>query len=113
MKNNMLDIDEATLKKESETSDGIVYYSSKFDEYGIPIRDGEKGKASSYILIDYCPWCGKKLPQSKRNEWFEKLEKMGFSSPMEENIPQKFKTSEWWDYGTRGRSCCLLDPRTD
>lgn len=44
----------------SETpKDKLVYYSSKFNEYGLPIYDGENGSASSYVIIQYCPWCGK------------------------------------------------------
>lgn len=47
---------------EVDNPDVIIKYSSKFDEYGIPIYDG----GTSYILIHYCPWCGTKLPKSKR-----------------------------------------------
>ena len=43
--------------------DMILLYDKKFDEYGIIIHDG----GESFISIDYCPWCGKKLPASKRN----------------------------------------------
>ncbi len=32
----------------------IIKYKKGF---GIPVRDG----GSSFILIQYCPWCGKKL----------------------------------------------------
>ena len=31
------------------------------DSYGIPVRDG----GSSWIEIDFCPWCGKKLKPNK------------------------------------------------
>ena len=30
--------------------------------YGLPVRDGENGYASSVIEIAFCPWCGAKLP---------------------------------------------------
>ena len=42
--------------------DNIVDYWNKYDEYGIPVHDG----GTSMIVIEYCPWCGKKLPPSKR-----------------------------------------------
>jgi len=42
--------------------DTLVYHSAQFDEYGIIIHDG----GSSYSLIHYCPWCGTKLPKTKR-----------------------------------------------
>ena len=96
MQNNVYNIDQKTFSS-VERCDKTIYYSSKFDEYGIPIRDGECGCATSYILINNCPWCGKRLPESKRNAWFDALEELGFDSPLDEDIPEKFKTSEWWD----------------
>lgn len=77
--------------------DKLVYYSSKFDEYGLPVYDGENGSASSYVIIQYCPWCGKKLPKSRRDEWFDCLISMGYE-PMEDfdSIPEKYKTSAWY-----------------
>ena len=84
--------------KDNQT-DKVVYYSSKFNEYGLPIHDGENGRATSYIQIQHCPWCGKKLPESQRDEWFDCLERLGFDSPLEslDEIPSKFKTSEWYE----------------
>ena len=78
--------------------DKLIYYSSKFNEYGLPVHDGENGRATSYVLIQHCPWCGKKLPESRREEWFDRLESLGFDSPFDDrdNIPAKFKTSEWY-----------------
>jgi hypothetical protein len=37
--------------------DNIVVFIEKSNEYGIIIHDG----GTSYISIDYCPWCGSKL----------------------------------------------------
>lgn len=72
--------------------DALIFYDKRFDEYGIIIHDG--GKA--YIKIEYCPWCGKKLPETKDDLWLEELEKLGFSNPFEENIPEKFNSDKWW-----------------
>ncbi len=113
MKNNMYSIFEDASNIEIEQTDKTVYYCSKFDEYGIPIYDGENGAANSYVLIDYCPWCGKRLPSSKRDEWFSALEKLGIENPLEvENIPEKFKTSEWFN-SARDVSLCSgkLNPK--
>jgi hypothetical protein len=30
--------------------------------FGLPVRDGEDGAASSFISIWHCPWCGAPLP---------------------------------------------------
>ena len=75
-----------------QCSDNILVYIEKFDKYGIIIHDS----GESYIVISYCPWCGKKLPLSKRDLWFDELDKLCIESPMEEEIPPKFKTDEWW-----------------
>ncbi len=72
--------------------DATVIYSNKFDEYGIPVRDG----GSSYIVINYCPHCGIKLPKSRRDKWFKELEKLGFNEPFEKSIPKKYLTDEWY-----------------
>jgi len=50
--------------------DNLVSYSADLDEYGLIIHDG----GSSSILIKYCPWCGARLPESKRGELSEKEE---------------------------------------
>lgn len=95
MNNKVLDLNngDEDLKKDENR---VILFSSAFREYGIPVMDG-KVYSSSYILIEYCPWCGKRLPESKRYEWFEVLEKLGYDSPFEQDIPEKFKTSEWYE----------------
>ncbi len=37
--------------------DHIVYYSEQNREYGLIVYDG----GGSYIMIEFCPWCGKRL----------------------------------------------------
>ena len=68
----------------------IVFYS--FDEYGLIIHDG----SSSIITISFCPWCGKKLPESKSDLWFDTLEKMGYDDPFTDDIPDEFNSGEWY-----------------
>lgn len=73
--------------------DKLIFYSKVFDEHGIIVFDG----GESYVLISNCAWCGEKLPISKREEWFDKLEELGFSSPLfDENIPNEYKSDGWW-----------------
>jgi hypothetical protein len=45
-----------------DCADALIYHSKELAEYGIIIHDG----GSSYSFIHYCPWCGTKLPESKR-----------------------------------------------
>jgi hypothetical protein len=71
--------------------DHLIHYSKKFDEYSIIIHD--EGTSSSMIL--YCPWCGTRLPESKRDLWFAELEKLGCDDPGSQDIPEKFQTGTW------------------
>ena len=73
------------------TDGTAVVYVAKFREYGISVADG----GSSFIVIQFCPWCGSRLPTSLRDEWFNALESQGVE-PDSETIPQKFLTDAWW-----------------
>ena len=77
---------------EFDCPDVLISYSDVFDEYGLIIRDG--GRAIS--AINYCPYCGTRLPESKRDLWFDTLEEMGFDDPSEQDIPKEFKSGEWY-----------------
>ena len=72
--------------------DVLLYYTPKFDEYGIIVHDG----GSSFLGIDYCPWCGSKLPESKRNRWFEELQRLGFREPFAAEIPDIYRDARWY-----------------
>ncbi|MCC3864975.1 hypothetical protein K0040_11895 [Terrisporobacter petrolearius] len=72
--------------------DTLIYYNQKFDEFGIIIHDG----GMSYIHINFCPWCGKKLPESKRDRWFDELEQLGYDSPFDMDIPVEYKSNKWY-----------------
>ncbi|WP_394354718.1 DUF6980 family protein [Aquipseudomonas alcaligenes] len=75
-----------------ECPDHLIKYSDKFNEYGIVIHDG----GTSSITIKFCPWCGSRLPESKRDQWFDELEKLGYENPSEQEIPEKYKSGEWY-----------------
>lgn len=79
-------------KNKHECADALIDYNAKFDEYGIIIHDG----GSAISTIAFCPYCGTKLPESKRDEWFDTLEKMGFDNPWEQDVPKEFLTDEWY-----------------
>ena len=76
-----------------DCADNLIYYSSRFDEYGIIIHDG----GASFSLIKHCPWCGTKLPESKRDEWFDKLKELGFDDPFQQDLPEEFSTGAWYE----------------
>jgi hypothetical protein len=72
--------------------DILIIYFPRFDEYSIPIRDG----GSSSTTIHFCPWCGVKLPDSKRHRWFQELEALGYNDPFQEDIPSEYRTDAWY-----------------
>jgi hypothetical protein len=68
-----------------------ISYTPKFDEFGLAVRDG----GSSYITLNFCPWCGHKLPTSRRDEWFRRLEAMNIAFT-KDDIPTEFKSDAWY-----------------
>ena len=58
--------------------DRLVVYYPQFDQYGVIIHDGGR----SYSAIRCCPWCGKQLPNSKRDRWFKVLASKGYRNPL-------------------------------
>jgi predicted nucleotidyltransferase len=73
------------------SGDVPLTYLPRFREYGLKISDGGTAKQ----LIEYCPWCGRRLPESLRNAWFEQLEKLGLN-PEDPRVPDRMKTDAWW-----------------
>lgn len=70
----------------------LITYFPRFDEYSIAVRDG----GTSAVAILYCPWCGVRLPESKRDRWFDELKKLGFDDPVTQEIPDEFLTDRWY-----------------
>jgi hypothetical protein len=68
-----------------------LVYNDKFREYGITILDG----GSSVMLIEYCPFCGAKLPGSLRDEWFNRLDELGLE-PESPELPLDMRSGAWW-----------------
>ena len=72
--------------------DALIHYEPKFDEYGIIVHDG----GASYVTIDFCPFCGARLPESRRELWFEKLQEMDIDPWDPQARPSEFETDEWY-----------------
>ena len=78
-----------------ECPDVLIHYSPQFDEFGLIVHDG----GGSSITISFCPWCGRKLPESKREKWFDELEALGFDEPLfDERIPERYKSDAWYRF---------------
>ncbi|MFI6899334.1 DUF6980 family protein [Streptomyces sp. NPDC050256] len=70
--------------------DVLIKFSAKFQEYGLIIHDG----GTSSITIDFCPWCGRRLPESQRDRWFDELGRRGID-PGEGEVPAEFQDARW------------------
>lgn len=71
--------------------DAILAYSPKYDEYGLIVHDG----GSSTVQIHFCPWCGTRLPESRRDQWFDALRQRGID-PLSGRIPPEFQSDAWY-----------------
>ena len=69
----------------------VLEYVPKFREYGIRILDG----GASHLEISFCPWCGSKLPETRRDAWFDELESRKLD-PGDPKLPAEFLSEEWW-----------------
>ncbi len=88
-----------------------ISYSPIFREYSIHVIDWlipkeeiqeTKDLITARQCIDYCPWCGVKLPNDLRDQYFEILrneydpEVDIFSIKDNPSIPAEFKSDKWW-----------------
>jgi hypothetical protein len=74
-----------------EAAESALAYDPALREYSIAYLSD-----SSVQLIEYCPFCGAKLPESLRDEWFERLAALGFDDPWIQDIPDEFRDDRWW-----------------
>lgn len=73
--------------------DVLVSYAPVFDEYGLIVRDG----GASFVIISFCPFCGVKLPESKRDAWFDALDAQGIEGGLfSDDIPEPYNSAAWW-----------------
>ena len=73
--------------------DALLVYNEVMDEYGLIIHDG----TASYVLIDRCPWCGTRLPESARDRWFDAVDALDLADGVAP--PPAFLTGEWRQKG--------------
>lgn len=72
-----------------------ILYLNKFREYAIECSFDWDGNGVIQD-IQYCPFCGKKLPKSLRTRWYNVLKKLGINDPVDKNIPEEFQDDTWW-----------------
>ncbi|KWX03609.1 hypothetical protein TH66_12245 [Carbonactinospora thermoautotrophica] len=77
------------------TADDLAFhYSARLREYGIDYKGG-----GSFQEIEYCPWCGKKLPPPLTEEWYDRVRELGFENPWlveDDDLPEELRTDRWW-----------------
>lgn len=82
-----------SFKKSLDDEDIPLRYIPKYREFSIVILDG----GSSSQEIHFCPWCGKKLPKSLRDLWFDTVwDKLNLDGPEDPRLPDEYKSEDWW-----------------
>lgn len=81
----------AEMTQHLDEGEVAITYWDRFRDYGIKVLDG----GSSVQSIYYCPWCGDKLSNSLRDEWFDLIDQLGLE-PGDAGIPDEFLSAEWW-----------------
>jgi hypothetical protein len=71
------------------STDKRIYWSSAFDEYGLICQP-----SSEILVISHCPFCGARLPESKRDMWESALEGRGWRR-WGDLIPEEFLSNAW------------------
>jgi hypothetical protein len=69
-----------------------IAYWPKYREFGILYRSNS---GSSIQVMRFCPWCGVRLPDSLRGEYYDMLERLGIDWD-KEDVPADFKSDKWW-----------------
>lgn len=80
-----------SMERYLSSEDQVIVYNARYREYGIAVCDG----GSSHIRVEYCPWCGQKLPINLRGEWFNRMDDMDID-PASKMVPKEYLTDLWW-----------------
>lgn len=73
-----------------------VVYNAAFRTWGIEYRSGYGG---GKLLLDYCPWCGERLPSRLTDVWFDRMDSMGIDADLSMDnpaIPDEMRDERWW-----------------
>ena len=82
----------------------MFWYLPYTREYGPRIIDPNKRidfQPIRIVPVSYCPWCGTKLPKSKRLEWEAMVRGADFDpeNPEAEGFPEHLLRDKWWRKG--------------
>jgi hypothetical protein len=82
--------------------DAIVLYIPVLDGFSLSVRDGPGCSANSGIPIEHCSWCARRLPGSRREEYFTRLEQLGLD--LFDELPEELRRDRWWRKASRQRT---------
>lgn len=88
----MSDKTHCCIQLRENIANAVINYDLRFDEFGIVLRSDPD--VQTLQKIDFCPWCGARLPESWREKWFDQLEASGVD-PMNDAIPKSYQSDEW------------------
>jgi hypothetical protein len=71
------------------STDKRIYWSPVFNEYGLICQP-----SAEILQIHHCPFCGSRLPESRREKWFERLEKEDWKT-WGDPIPSELLSHDW------------------
>jgi hypothetical protein len=71
-------------------SNSGVEYDLRFGDYSIAVDAEAKIRQQLF----FCLWCGAELPPSRRDDWFDQLERRGVD-PWGQDVPEEFRTDAW------------------
>ena len=77
------------MRQAVESEEIPIEYTPKFREFGVRVLDG----GTSTLLLIHCPWCGRKCPDSLRDQWFAELERRGVDPSGV--VPPEFCDEQW------------------
>ena len=71
-----------------------VNYRDFIREYSVDLR-----QKTSVQTIQFCPWCGRKLPTDLLERWTAELDSLMLYDPFGKdraNVPDEFWSEKWW-----------------
>src|SRR5215469_14895754 len=61
----------------------VLIWVAKDDEYWIGVGAQAPNNPPEWrwerVTMNYCPWCGTKLPPSRHQEWYDELVRRGYT----------------------------------
>jgi hypothetical protein len=87
---------ERGIREKNERTEGkSIFYDPPRRAYMILAKKYRSAK----MVIEYCPFCGKKLPKLLYDEYWETLAKEHgeeYYVNCDKKPPKEFRTDEWW-----------------